>query len=792
MDELPVGVPVERQRPGVRRAFRPGGCHALDLGQGAEARAPLPVCLERGRHRLMEIAMLESQLHGPVGLRLTGPAEQLDHVVGAELRQVQILHLLGPLDLVHGERLGSGQVERFVLAQAFDPGLECDGERRQPCRHAKVVDRLAVLEQFEVRHLGGRGDAGVVGGGDPQFHFFQEFDRDGDAIEEETGADKHAGDALRQERFAVDVNAGLELVVLGLVFQVVEAGQVAAAQDERLPARIGAEGEDDASVLVRLILQAAEPDGSVLDDAVGLIDDRHHLAYPGGGEERPQPPLADERPAALAGADKVDHVDAGPVELGELEAAGNAPQRRFRVGVGLLGVGHQAVEVDVGVHLPLVQPVEIERVDREDLDQQAGHVLDEQLQPDRFAGGEVGLVRGGKVDVDPVLELAKQLRRHLRRPLLGIAQIVDDLDLGEQVPQIHVIDVGLELPGGIGTDQEVLQVTPDQRFVTANGRQQRDRREVRAQVRGEALRLVALEQRFGHVRLPAGQLQIGQEAVLVVNPLGVVERQAMIEHVGPERVVERGQAADKALEPVEIGLQQRGIMPPVLVGARVQLADPGVHESGLVEQLRAQAEQVLKLGERQLAMNGEGAEVVRMRRPQVLSDEPGQIRQVGPGQALEEVPAPLPVDVLRRQPVQGGVFEVVEVLPVAEGVGPQGIPGDQLRIEHRRQVGHSPDHDLLLIKAQPEVLAQVGQRSFGVALIGEKGVPGLDFGQPRRLAETLQPGLRELLGSFELLGVEIMEAVIIVVVLGAGDELAQARGPIPGQGEVLHVPHLGR
>ena len=97
----------------------------------------------------------------------------------------------------------------------------------------------------------------------------------------------------------------------------------------------------------------------------------------------------------------------------------------------MLGVGHQAVEVDVGVHLLLVQPVEIERVDREDLDQQAGHILDEQVQPDRFVGGKVGLVRGGKVDVDPVLELAKQLRRHLRRPLLRIAQIVDDLDLGE-------------------------------------------------------------------------------------------------------------------------------------------------------------------------------------------------------------------------------------------------------------------------------------------------------------------------------------------------------------------------
>src|SRR5207244_1303816 len=104
-----------------------------------------------------------------------------------------------------------------------------------------------------------------------------------------------------------------------------------------------------------------------------------------------------------------------------------------------------------------LRSVEIERVDLENLDQQVGHVLDEQVESDGPIGGEVGLVGGGKVDVDPVLELAEQLRWQLRSPLLRIAQPVLDLDLGEQVPQIDIVDIGLELPGRIGAQQKVLE-----------------------------------------------------------------------------------------------------------------------------------------------------------------------------------------------------------------------------------------------------------------------------------------------------------------------------------------------
>ena len=49
-------------------------------------------------------------------------------------------------------------------------------------------------------------------------------------------------------------------------------------------------------------------------------------------------------------------------------------------GVRLLGIGDQAIEGDVRVHLALVLPIPIRRVDLEDLYQQRGHVLDEQVE----------------------------------------------------------------------------------------------------------------------------------------------------------------------------------------------------------------------------------------------------------------------------------------------------------------------------------------------------------------------------------------------------------------------------
>ena len=76
-----------------------------DVRQRPEVDSALRVALERDVNRFPEVAVLEAQLHRSIRLGFAGAAEQFDHVIRAELREVQILDLVGPVDLVERERL---------------------------------------------------------------------------------------------------------------------------------------------------------------------------------------------------------------------------------------------------------------------------------------------------------------------------------------------------------------------------------------------------------------------------------------------------------------------------------------------------------------------------------------------------------------------------------------------------------------------------------------------------------------------------------------------------------------
>src|SRR5712691_5200654 len=95
-----------------------------------------------------------------------------------------------------------------------------------------------------------------------------------------------------------------------------------------------------------------------------------------------------------------------------------------------------------------------------------------------------------------------------------------------------------------------------------------------------------------------------------------------------------------------------------------------------------------------------------------------------------------------------------------------------------------------MIETKAQAVAQVVQRALWIALVSEKGVASLDFGQAGGLAEALQPRSRELLGLLELLGVEKVEAMVVVIILGARDKLPQAYRTVFGEGEVLDVPNF--
>ncbi len=117
------------------------------------------------------------------------------------------------------------------------------------------------------------------------------------------------------------------------------------------------------------------------------------------------------------------------------------------------------------------------------------------------------------------LSCAEQLGRQLRRPRLRVAQAVLDLRLGEQVPQVDVVDVRLELlRAPRPSAKKCLQVAADERLVGADRRQQRERRSSRrSRSAGKRPDSARSFHALAHVRLEPRQLEVREEPGLVVH-----------------------------------------------------------------------------------------------------------------------------------------------------------------------------------------------------------------------------------------------------------------------------------
>ena len=57
-----------------------------------------------------------------------------------------------------------------------------------------------------------------------------------------------------------------------------------------------------------------------------------------------------------------------------------------------------------------------------------------------------------------------------------------------------------------------------------------------------------------------------------------------------------------------------------------------------------------------------------MLRLQIAGDALRQVHYVWPGEPLKKVASSLPVEVLAGQPIEGGVGEIIEILPAGERV----------------------------------------------------------------------------------------------------------------------------
>ena len=107
---------------------------------------------------------------------LARAAEQFDDVVVAELREVQVLDLVGAVDLVQGERLRRRQVDRLAGGHGLDLGGEDHAQRLEPGGNADLVDRLAVLEEREVRDLHRGRDVVVIDRRDAQLDVLEQLE----------------------------------------------------------------------------------------------------------------------------------------------------------------------------------------------------------------------------------------------------------------------------------------------------------------------------------------------------------------------------------------------------------------------------------------------------------------------------------------------------------------------------------------------------------------------------------------------------------------------------------------
>ena len=250
------------------------------------------------------------------------------------------------------------------------------------------------------------------------------------------------------QRLAVNENPGIQPVHLGLVIEMIEHRQITIRHNDGDAGRLGRKRHEDvAGLLVGGELVAGQPDARPFHRlALGI---EHPERMPGGGDarDRVQFAFADQRAAALAVADELDHPRTALAgELREREGPLDQAHRRVVVGLCRLRAGDQAVEVDRGVQVALGLEKVVERIDLEHVDDQLRHVLHADLEHDLVPGGKMAPVLGCDLDLHAVADpLVSNWVEH-RKQLLRVALAGQNPRLGEQRPQplgAHILCIRL-------------------------------------------------------------------------------------------------------------------------------------------------------------------------------------------------------------------------------------------------------------------------------------------------------------------------------------------------------------
>ena len=93
-----------------------------------------------------------------------------------------------------------------------------------------------------------------------------------------------------------------------------------------------------------------------------------------------------------------------------------------------------------------------------------------------------------------------------------------------------------------------------------------------------------------------------------MHALRAIMGQALVQHAGLRRIVDRAQACRKSLQPVKPGLSDGGFGLQVFVSARREPCEIRRNKLTVVKQVRLEREQLIELGQKEVLVDGQRAE----------------------------------------------------------------------------------------------------------------------------------------------------------------------------------------
>jgi len=120
------------------------------------------------------------------------------------------------------------------------------------------------------------------------------------------------------------------------------------------------------------------------------------------------------------------------------------------------------------------------------------------------------------------------------------------------------------------------------------------------------------------------------------------------------------------------------------------------------------------------------------------------------------------------------------------------LAADQLRVESLGEIRFPAEDLALMIEFEAQSLANPLQSRVRFRFVLQQCLPIQNLVDPSRVVVPLDSRRQKLVGLVELLGVLVVDAVVVVIILGAGNQLFERLGPVFGESKVLDVANLFR